>query len=107
MLLIAVTGGLFGCMTGLFVASFADNKVQAFALLKILSAVGFVPMAVYFLDEPLQLLGGVIPAYWGLKAWWELAAGGELWLLYWAIGLVYSVAIVWLLARRFRTVAAR
>ncbi len=107
MLLIAVSSGLYGCLSALFVASFADNKVQAFAVLKILSAVGFVPIAVYFVDGPAQLFGGLVPAYWGLKAWWELAGGSDLWLLYWAVGVGYSLLLAWLLARRFRTVAAR
>ena len=69
--------GSFGApFMALFLASFADNKVTGFAMMKMINAVQVLPLVAYFVPMPLQLLVGFLPTYWPMKMIW-LAADGE------------------------------
>ncbi|MGD8328487.1 MAG: hypothetical protein PVJ49_03570 [Acidobacteriota bacterium] len=57
-------------------------------------------MIAYFVPMPWQLLFGAFPSYWPMKMVW-LAAAGEPWGAYLAVGLAVNVAAVGLLVRRF------
>jgi fluoroquinolone transport system permease protein len=103
----AVVGGLFAPLVALYVASFASNKLEAFALLKLLGLIGAVPLAAYFLPTPWQYLGGLVPPYWALKAWWVAEAGGRAWSLWLAGGALTSGALVAYLVRRVGREATR
>lgn len=62
--------------TMLFLAGWAANKIQAFALLKIISAFMLVPVAAYFVPTPWQYaVGAVFPPYWPMMAAWSWEAG--------------------------------
>lgn len=90
----------------LFLASFADNKVTGFAMMKLMNAVQILPVVAYFVPPPAQLLFGIVPAYWPMKIVW-LAADGRPYGVYLAAGLVVNVATVGLLLRRFDRVVHR
>jgi fluoroquinolone transport system permease protein len=89
----------------LFFATFAQNKVQGFALNKIVGIAGLTILAAWFVQEPLQYLLGLFPAYWFVKAYWVAHAGGSDWPLLLLIGVVYTVTLLFLMLRRFRSVA--
>ena len=97
--------GSFGApFMALFLASFADNKVTGFAMMKMMNAVQVLPLVAYFLPMPAQLLAGVLPTYWPMKMVW-LAAAGEPYWPYLVAGLfVNVVAVGWLMARFERVV---
>lgn len=100
LLLVALAGAPLAAITTLFLPSFADNKVQAFALAKILSGSAMLPVAAYFLDEPWQFLAGVYPPYWVLKAFWTASAGGSGWWLFLIVGAAGSTALTaWFMGR--------
>ena len=84
----------------LFLATFAENKVAGFALMKGAGVVLMIPVAAFFLDPPSQYLAGLVPTYWPSKAFWSLQAG-EPYLLYWVIGLVYHALVLWWFLKRF------
>jgi fluoroquinolone transport system permease protein len=93
----------------LFLAAFAENKVQGFALVKGLGAVLLAPVVAWFVDLPWQLLAGVVPSYWPLRAYWSAAGPGPglaFW-LFLVVGFAYhALLLVWLL-RRFERVLRR
>jgi fluoroquinolone transport system permease protein len=93
----------------LFLADFAENKVQGFALVKGLGAVLLAPVVAAFVDLPWQLLAGIVPSYWPLRAYWSAASPGtrlEFW-LFLGVGFAYHLLLlVWLL-RRFERVLRR
>ena len=91
----------------LFVAAFATNKVQGFALLKGVGVLTWPPVIAWFISSPWQVAIGVDPLYWPLKVFWMLEAGEPYAALYFLAGLAYQGLLIALLARRFKTVIAR
>lgn len=91
----------------LFLASFAGNKVQGFALAKAVSAIMWPPMIAFFIPSGWQLTAGVFPTYWPLKLFWVFHDGEGGWWIYLVVGIAYQVALLALLMRRFRRVLHR
>jgi len=91
----------------LFLASFAENKVQGFALVKGLGAVLLAPVVAWFVDMPWQLLAGFVPSYWPLRAYWSAASPGPDFWVFLAVGFGYHGVLLALLLRRFRAVLHR
>ena len=91
----------------LFVAAFASNKVQGFALLKGVGVLTWPPVFAWFVTSPWQVAIGIDPLYWPLKVFWMLEAGEPGVWLYFLAGLAYQGLLVWILVRRFQAVIAR
>ena len=105
MVLVCAGGSLFSSASMLFIAAFAANKVEGFALTKMYGLVGMIPLVAYFVPEPWQFLFGVFPPYWACKAVWTIADGGRAWYLYVALSAVTALIYLWWLMRRFRAAA--
>lgn len=91
----------------LFLAAFAENKVQGFALVKGLGAVLLAPVVAWFVPMPWQLLAGIVPSYWPLRAYWSAASPGpDFWLFLAAGFATHGLLLAWLL-RRFQRVLHR
>lgn len=58
----------------LILCIWSDNKVQAFAVTKITSAMALIPVVAYFAEPPWKLLAGILPFYWICEVWWSTAA---------------------------------
>jgi fluoroquinolone transport system permease protein len=98
---IAATGGLFGAVIALLLASLAGNKLEGLALMKAFGILMLVPLAAYFVESDWQLLLGVFPSYWPAKAFWVASGGGPAW-PYVLVGAAYNLLLIVLLLRRFR-----
>ncbi|MGB3632625.1 MAG: hypothetical protein WA982_01145 [Rubrobacteraceae bacterium] len=98
---IAVLSGIMAPLFGLVLATFASNKVEGLALMKALGIFLLGPLAAYFIDSNWQLLFGILPTYWPVRAFWAASEGGNFW-PYFLVGLTYNLALVVLLLRRFR-----
>lgn len=107
MILVAAAGALFAPIVALFLGTFAANKVQGFAQLKIVGTAGIVIAIAWFVQEPLQFLFGLFPPYWVAKAFWTMDAGGNLWPLFLVIGALMQIGVLVYLVRRFNVVAHR
>ncbi len=94
-------------MMALFLAAFAANKVQGFALQKALGVLLVAPALAAFAPMPWRLLLGIVPTYWPARYFWELQAATPASWQTLAIGLVYHGLLVALLIRRFMTVVHR
>ena len=88
----------------LFLAAFASNKVEGFALMKASGVFLLPPLIAYFVGSGWQLAFGIAPLYWPLKLFWTLQAGEANSWLYLFIGLVYQFLLLSLLLRRFNKV---
>jgi fluoroquinolone transport system permease protein len=106
LLLVALLGAFNGPLVALFLVGFAENKVAGFAMLKLLNGLLMLPIAAFFVEEPWQVFAGVIPAYWALKVFW-LAAAGQSYGWFFAIGLAVNLAFLALLLRRFAAFVRR
>jgi fluoroquinolone transport system permease protein len=92
----------------LFLGSFAGNKVQGFALAKIMGIVLVPCIVAYSVTSPWQSLFGLVPHYWPMKVYWlfEAGAAGSA-LVHAVIGLVWQAAVLTLLLHRFARVVRR
>ncbi|HMK48001.1 MAG TPA: ABC transporter [Methanocella sp.] len=88
----------------LIFAAFARNKVEGFAIQKMLGSVLMIPLVAWFIPMNWQLLFGTFPTYWPLKAFWVATTGEPgVWAYVLAGGLVH-LAFIWVLIKRFDTV---
>jgi fluoroquinolone transport system permease protein len=98
---LSLAGALFAPLIMLAIATFATNKLEAFAILKLLSLLALGPAVAYFVDEPWQLLALVFPPYGVMKAWWIAATGAGAYWHWIALGVLVQLLWILLLARRF------
>lgn len=103
LLIIAMLASLSGPIMALVLATFAENKVAGFAVMKMVNAVLLFPTLAFFVTSDWQVIAGIIPAYWALKVFW-LANDGNSYLLYYLIGMIINLAAILLLLRRFNKI---
>ena len=77
-------------VTALYLASFSDNRVEAFAQAKFIGTAALVVAGSWFVPEPWQWIAGIVPPYWGVKAYWVAEAGGAGWALWLLPGVAVS-----------------
>lgn len=83
-------------------AAFAANKVQGFALIKVVGAITTLPAFALFVDGPGKLLLGIVPTWWPTRLYWAFTGAdtGPAWLF--AIGsVIYAGVLLVVLWRRF------
>ncbi len=107
LLIIAAAASLTAPMVMLFFGTFAENKVQGFALNKIVGILGLLIMAAWFVQPPLQYAIGLFPPYWFAKAYWLAYAGDPNWGWAVLIGIGTSSIVLAYLVKRFHTIAYR
>ena len=98
---VALVAAMEGSIMALFLGAMAGDKVEGFALAK---AAGVVPAAAgvaYFVETPWQLLFGIVPTYWPAKAFWIATEGGQGFMTFLIVGLLFHLALLWALLRRF------
>ena len=106
-LLAAVCAAPLAPLGALFVASFAQNKVQGFALAKASGVLLWMPILAYFVDSRWQLAFGIVPQYWPAKVFWMFEAGAPWAWGYWMIGVAYQILVLGVLLRRCNAVLGR
>lgn len=106
-LLAAVQAAPAAPLYALFVAAFATNKVQGFALMKGAGVLTWPPILAWFVPFPWQVAFGIDPLYWPLKLFWMLEAGEPRVWLYFIAGLSYQSLLIAILLRRFKRVISR
>jgi fluoroquinolone transport system permease protein len=101
LLAVALAAAPLAPLFALFLAAFATNKVQGFAIQKGLGVVMLPPVIAYFVPAPWQWLFGLVPTYWPAQVLWQAQSGsGQLW-LYLGAGLLVQGLLLWFLLRRF------
>ena len=107
LLLIAAGASLTAPIAALFYATFAENKVQGFAVSKFVGVVGWLIILGWFVAEPLQWLFGLFPPFLISKAYWMALEGQGLWWVALLGGMVLQAALLFLMMQRFKKVAYR
>jgi fluoroquinolone transport system permease protein len=101
LLAVALAAAPLAPLFSLFLAAFAANKVQGFAIQKGLGVVMLPPVIAYFVPAPWHLLFGLVPTYWPAQVLWQAQSGsGQLW-LFLSVGLLVQGLLLWFLLRRF------
>ncbi|MDZ4721070.1 MAG: hypothetical protein SH847_21630 [Roseiflexaceae bacterium] len=100
LLLVALLAAPLAPQIALFLGAFAANKVQGFALQKALSVIMIIPLLGWFLPMPWQIIAMCMPTFWPAAVWRELLHSG---IINWglcALGLIFQMALTWLLLRQ-------
>ncbi len=103
-LLAGAAAAPFGPAFALFLAAFARNKVQGFALMKAAGIVNWPPVIAWFVTSSWQLAFGLCPTYWPVKFYWELESGGPQAWIFLAVGTGYVAWLIFLMQRRFERI---
>lgn len=85
----------------LFLSVFAGNKVEGFALSKIGSLLIMVPLVIFLVPSKWQLLAGVFPSYWPVKALVTAYQGETGYWLYVCGGVLIHSVYLYLLMKKF------
>lgn len=104
LLAVALAAAPLAPLIALFLGSFAENKVQGFALSKGLGVIFLPPLIAYFVNDWWQPVFGLAPTYWPLKIFWLAAAGEGGYWLYLVVGLAYQILLIAVMLRRFNRV---
>ena len=92
---VAILFALFTPFLALLVASFATNKVQAFAIFKIGGTVFMLPIFAFFLNlGDLKYIFSPIPNFWSIMALDSVVQNGTLDIFHLAIGFVFHIALI-------------
>ena len=92
---VAVLFSFFTPFLALLVASFATNKVQAFAIFKIGGTVFMLPIFAFLLNlGDLKYIFSPIPNFWSIMALNTVLVDGTLDIVYVSIGFVYHVILI-------------
>lgn len=98
---IGVMAGLSSVVTLLLIISVASNKIQGIAMVRLLGLlIAGLPCLPWFIDSAWNLAFGVLPPYWAAKAFWVASDHGTWW-PYLVGGVIYNLALIWPLLRRF------
>jgi len=91
----ALLFALFTPFTALLVASFATNKVQAFAIFKIGGTVFLLPLFAFFLNlGNLKYIFSPVPIFWSLLSLDAVIKSGTIDIIPLAIGFVYQIILI-------------
>ena len=106
-LLVALLSAPFAPMFALYLAAFANNKVQGFALMKASGVIFILPVIAYFIQSNWQFVFGIVPTFWPAKLFWALLNGDTAVWLYLGLGIVVQTGFLFLFARRFNQIMYR
>jgi hypothetical protein len=92
---VAILFSLFTPLTALLVASFATNKVQAFAIFKIGGTVFILPIFAFFLfTDNIKYIFSPVPNFWSLLALDSVIKNGTIDIVPLAIGFAYHIGLI-------------
>lgn len=92
---VAVLFALFTPLSALLVASFATNKVQAFAIFKIGGTVFILPIFAFFLNlGNLKYVFSPVPNFWSLLALDSVIKNGTLDIIPLVIGFAFHIVLI-------------
>jgi len=94
---IAVLLALFTPVMGLIANIVANNKVQAFAVFKMLGGVFFLPLFAFFINNDLKYVFGIIPNFWTFMALDKLLNTGTQDVVFLGIGFISHLTLLTLL----------
>lgn len=93
---ISLLASLEAPISGLLINSFARNKIEGFAVMKVGGSIMIFPIVALFFKGARELFFSFAPGFWSAKAISSIIRGGNLYLSYnqyYFIGLLYMVIL--------------
>lgn len=91
---IAILFSIFAPVLALVVNNIASNKIQAFAIFKMLGSVFFLPLFAFFIAEDWKYILGVIPNFWTYQALNSILTTGNQDYTYLGVGYTFHIALI-------------
>jgi fluoroquinolone transport system permease protein len=91
---IGILLALFTPVMGLIANIVANNKVQAFAVFKMLGGVFFLPLFAFFINSDLKYILGIIPNFWTFMALDKLVNTGTQDIAFLGIGFILHITLL-------------
>ena len=91
---IAVLFSIFAPILALIVNNLANNKIQAFAIFKMLGSVFFIPLFSFFITEDWKYILGIIPNFWTFNALERLLTTGNQDFVFLGVGFGIHLALL-------------
>ena len=88
-------------LVALFLAAFAENKVEGMAYSKIIGVMYIAPFVAYFVKANWHYLAGMLPPFWITKAFLAAEAGAATFWFFLTAGLIVHFAVIAVLLKRF------
>lgn len=101
LVVVALVASLEGPFFALVFATFAENKVQGFAIQKMMGTVLTIPLLAYLIDPKWEFIFYVVPTFWPIRAFWEGSTGGPNFWLYVLGAIVFHAVLITLLLKLF------
>lgn len=102
LVLLALCASPTSPIIALFLATYSDNKIEAFAVAKFAGIGGLTILFGWFVPGPAQWLFGLFPPFLASKAYWMALEGEPLWWLAGLAGFALQIGLVVLLAHQFQ-----
>jgi fluoroquinolone transport system permease protein len=94
---VAVLFSIFAPVLALIVNNLASNKIQAFAIFKMLGSVFFLPLFSLFIAEDWRYILGIIPNFWTFMALDKILTTGNQDAAFLGVGFFYHIALLGIL----------
>lgn len=94
-------GAGFAPAVAVGLGAFAADKVEAFALMKAVGLVTFIPVVAWFIPELWQWLAVVAPPDAAAKGWWLAVAGDSVWPVWLVLSVVGNAFALFALIGRW------
>ncbi len=91
---IAILLSIFAPVLALIVNNLANNKIQAFAIFKMLGSVFFLPLFALFIAEDWKYILGIIPNFWTFMALDSILTTGSQDIGFLGVGFVTHLALL-------------
>ncbi|MBN2599473.1 MAG: ABC transporter permease [Candidatus Thermoplasmatota archaeon] len=91
---IAVLFSIFAPILALIVNNLANNKIQAFAIFKMLGSVFFIPLFSFFIAEDWKYILGIIPNFWTFNALERVLTTGNQDVMFLGVGFGVHLALL-------------
>ena len=101
LVVVALVASLEAPLFALVFGVFAENKVQGFAIQKMLGTVLSIPLLAYLLDPKWEFVFYVIPTFWPVRAFWEGSTGGTNFWPYVLGATVFHAVLILVLLKLF------
>ncbi len=99
-LVYSTLAGLIAPLMILFVATTANNKIEAMTWQKLFNLPLFLPVLAFFVPASYSLVFAIFPTFWAYQGFNFLIKGGNFW-LYVLIGFAHSILLLVLMIKRF------
>ncbi len=100
--LLAINFSMLAPLMALVLGTFAQNRIEGLAQIKIVNLLVILPALIYFLPYQWMNVLAVVPPYWSFRAMEYAAKGDQAFWLFYLVGVIFSGLLCWWLSRRMQ-----